>query len=234
MYMATFADLKKDFQKLIISGRLGQAYMIFGHGASAEKLQFARELAAYLETKNWQITPRVLNDSLIVNAGKNGGIDLIRETSAFLWQKPAVSNRRVLIIDQAEELTGQAQNAILKISEEPPAHALILLLVKNYESLLPTIQSRFQKIYARENSESELSSSKQIRFKIPTKESLKELVEDDRKLENFIAGLMIELRRDKIKNWKALKELLNRWSMIKQFNVNKKLQLEAVWTKLSV
>jgi radical SAM superfamily enzyme with C-terminal helix-hairpin-helix motif len=61
---------------------------------------------------------------------------------------------------------------------------------------------------------------------------IKEVVEDKEDLENFVIGLIAELRKDKIKNWKIIKELLNRWTLINQFNVNKRLQLEAVLLEL--
>ena len=48
----------------------------------------------------------------------------------------------VYIIDEAEKMTVQAQNALLKTIEEPPEYAVIMLLTSNVDALLPTIQSR--------------------------------------------------------------------------------------------
>ena len=56
--------------------------------------------------------------------------------------KPYSSKWKIYIINEAEKMTVQAQNALLKTLEEPPAYAVILLLTSNPESLLPTIQSR--------------------------------------------------------------------------------------------
>lgn len=56
--------------------------------------------------------------------------------------KPYSSQYKVYIIDEAEKLTIEAQNALLKTLEEPPDYALILLLSNNINSLLETIQSR--------------------------------------------------------------------------------------------
>jgi hypothetical protein len=75
------------------------------------------------------------------------GIDAVREIRNFLWQKPNVSARRTLIIDEAEFLTNEAQNALLKVTEEPPASALLILITSDIEAILPTISSRLQKIY---------------------------------------------------------------------------------------
>lgn len=56
--------------------------------------------------------------------------------------KPYQGPYKVYIIPQADMMTTQAQNAILKTIEEPPSYAVFLLLTENAETLLPTINSR--------------------------------------------------------------------------------------------
>ena len=56
--------------------------------------------------------------------------------------KPYSSKHKIYIVDEAEKMNQQAQNALLKTIEEPPAYAVILLLTTNAESFLPTILSR--------------------------------------------------------------------------------------------
>lgn len=56
--------------------------------------------------------------------------------------KPLVGPYRVFIVDEAEKMNVEAQNALLKTLEEPPSYAVILLLTNNAEALLPTIRSR--------------------------------------------------------------------------------------------
>ena len=56
--------------------------------------------------------------------------------------KPYQGPYKVYIIPQADMMTQQAQNAILKTIEEPPSYAVFLLLTENAETLLPTINSR--------------------------------------------------------------------------------------------
>lgn len=56
--------------------------------------------------------------------------------------KPYQGPYKIYIIDHADLMTVQAQNALLKTLEEPPAYAVILLLTENAETLLPTINSR--------------------------------------------------------------------------------------------
>ena len=56
--------------------------------------------------------------------------------------KPYNSEYKIYIIPEADKMTPQAQNALLKTIEEPPSYAVIILLTENVDGLLPTIQSR--------------------------------------------------------------------------------------------
>lgn len=56
--------------------------------------------------------------------------------------KPYSSKYKIYIIDEAEKMNVQAQNALLKTIEEPPAYGIVMLLVNNVDALLPTIRSR--------------------------------------------------------------------------------------------
>lgn len=209
---------------------LAQGYVFFG--PSETKLYFAKELAGFLENKKWEQAAKVLIDTLFIEPGDYAAV------KAFLWQKPIASLRRTVVINNAHQLTIQAQGAILKIAEEPPASALIILIVNDPDSLMATLASRFQKIYfGGGNSKAEIdpdSKTLSAQFlKAPAakrKEIIKQVVEDEKILDNFIKALFDQLRGDPVKNQPALKELLNRWSLISRYNVNKKLQLEA-WTK---
>lgn len=70
-------------------------------------------------------------------------VDDIREqVNNTIMIKPYQSQYKVYIIDHADMMTPQAQNALLKTIEEPPQYAVIMLLVENAEILLPTINSR--------------------------------------------------------------------------------------------
>ncbi len=71
------------------------------------------------------------------------GVEDIREQVVGDIQiRPYSSPWKIYIIDEAEKMTVQAQNALLKTIEEPPAYGVILLLTTNAEVFLPTILSR--------------------------------------------------------------------------------------------
>lgn len=75
-------------------------------------------------------------------------IDDVRQLQKFLQLRTTgTSNmRRAVIIEQAEGLTQEAQNALLKILEEPPADTMLLLTASHLQALLPTIRSRVRLI----------------------------------------------------------------------------------------
>lgn len=68
----------------------------------------------------------------------------MRELRDSAYVLPNEAPRRVMILAGAQGMTEQAQNALLKILEEPPAHAVFLLTCENRASMLPTILSRVQ------------------------------------------------------------------------------------------
>ncbi len=230
---------KKIFSDLIAEQRISHGYIFFGHGVSAAKSESAKKLANFLENGKWELSNKILLDCLSIDAGLDGGIDLVRSASDFLWQKPVVSSRRTFIIDNADALTLPAQNAILKIAEEPPASALILLIMRDPGALLPAVQSRFQKIFVADTapaaSAEMLKEAVKFLKLLPAKkkEYLKDMIEQSQEsggeklIESFVFGLIGELGKDPVKNVKVLKELLHRWQLMNQFNVNKRLQLEA-------
>ena len=69
-------------------------------------------------------------------------VDDIRKLNGFFQMSAADGGRRVVIIDDADEMNPNAANALLKMLEEPPERAVLLLLSHQPSSLLPTIRSR--------------------------------------------------------------------------------------------
>jgi len=74
------------------------------------------------------------------------GVDAIREVQADVVIKPRYSSRKVYVIEDADKMTDQAQNCLLKTFEEPPGYVVVILTASNYERLLDTIKSRARRI----------------------------------------------------------------------------------------
>jgi len=73
-------------------------------------------------------------------------MDRIRQAISFLHRRPSEGPRAILVVDQAHRMPAEASNALLKTLEEPPAHALLVLVTSSYHALLPTIRSRCQAV----------------------------------------------------------------------------------------
>lgn len=76
------------------------------------------------------------------NRGGSIGIENIRMLQKNLYLAPVKGHTKVILIRSAQNLTIEAQNALLKVLEEPPAFTTIILSTSNVDMLLPTILSR--------------------------------------------------------------------------------------------
>src|SRR3989344_3889077 len=80
--------------------------------------------------------------TLVAPVKKTTTIDQIRSIKSTIYQKPLNLPCKFVILEDAGTLTSEAQNAILKILEEPPSHAIIILEAEDKSRLLPTLLSR--------------------------------------------------------------------------------------------
>ncbi len=144
------------FQNALESGKISHAYIINGERSSGKEF-IAKIFAMALQCEKEGIEPcnechsckQALSgnhpDIIKVTHEKPAtvGVEDIRNgVNNDVVIKPYSSKWKIYIINEAEKMTVQAQNALLKTLEEPPAYAVILLLTSNPEALLPTIQSR--------------------------------------------------------------------------------------------
>jgi replication-associated recombination protein RarA len=116
--------LKAQFEQLIINGKLPQFVILEGVAGSGKKMManfMAEKMDAYVQ---------------YVEALK---IDNIRE---IIGASNTLNRDVVYVLPNAEDITIQAENALLKLAEEPPKHCHIVMTVLNRGNVLPTIQSR--------------------------------------------------------------------------------------------
>ena len=87
-------------------------------------------------------------DVLTIAPGENGSItvDQVREAIGQAAYRPFEGRRRVVIIDDAERLVPEAQNALLKTLEEPPDSSQFVLVTTRPDTLLATVRSRCQRL----------------------------------------------------------------------------------------
>lgn len=170
------------------------------------------------------------------------GINAARHLKEFLSQKPIKSSHKTAVIVSGDTLTHQAQNALLKIAEDPPPNSRIILVVKNEENLLPTLRSRFQKIYlteddALEKAESQISEEvarlaerflkgdARVRNEIIKLVTGKSNEAGDDKTLVFLDALILRLAKDPIKHAPFLGAVLKQKTLMASFSLNRRLQL---------
>lgn len=129
---------KKYMINSIKNDKINHAYMFEGiEGVGKET--FANELATLLlDANHLENTPDCIR---IKPDGNSIKIAQIRNLQSDIVIKPH-KKYKIYIVDKAEKMTVEAQNALLKTLEEPPEYAIIILIANNKESLLPTIKSR--------------------------------------------------------------------------------------------
>ena len=160
--MAQFRDIigqeqiKEHLRNAIITDKVSHAYIINGEKSSGKEF-IAKVFAMALQCEKGGEEPcqechsckQALSanhpDIIRVTHEKPNTIsvdDIRAQVNNDVGIKPYSGPRKIYIINEAEKMTPQAQNALLKTLEEPPAYAVILLLTANVNSLLPTILSR--------------------------------------------------------------------------------------------
>ena len=158
----TFNDLvgqqhvTRTLANAIQSNRVAHAY-IFSGVRGVGKTTTARVLAKALNCAKGptaqpdntcdacrEIAAGTSLDVIEIDAASNRGIDQIRELREMVRYAPAASRYKVVILDEAHQLTGEASNALLKTLEEPPERVVFIMATTQPEDLADTIKSRAQ------------------------------------------------------------------------------------------
>ncbi len=112
-------------------------------------------------------TARIIADSLgatensyqEINAASYRGIDMVREIESKMYYKPMTGKSKVYVIDEAHRLTGDAQNAFLKLLEDKaPEHTYFILCTTEPSKLISTIKSRCARYEFRALNENDMVS----------------------------------------------------------------------------
>ena len=163
----TFADLvgqehvTNTLANAIKNNRVAHAY-IFSGGRGVGKTTAARILAKAMNCVNGpttepcgvcdackEIAVGTSLDVIEIDAASNRGIDQIRELREMVRYAPAAARSKVVILDEAHMLTGEASNALLKTLEEPPDRVIFVMATTQPEDLEDTIRSRSQHFHFR-------------------------------------------------------------------------------------
>ena len=167
--MGSYLTTQKAFRTLLASARNGhcsQAYIFEGMkgiGKYTAARIFANAIHCTGKNKPCGVCSdckkhAALTHSDLMVIGQSGQIKVedIRSMNDELYIKPALSDKKICIVKNADNMNQDAQNALLKSFEEPPAYAVIILLSENVKNLLPTIRSRGNKVVFEPFSENEI------------------------------------------------------------------------------
>ena len=177
--------IKEHFKKAIENHKVSHAYILTGEAGTGRK-SIANAFAMTLLCEKGQSDPcmvchsckQVLSgnhpDLIYVKHEKPNsiGVDDIREQiNDTIMIRPYSSYYKVYIVDEAEKMTVQSQNALLKTIEEPPSYAVIILITTNQEAFLPTILSRCVQLKLKPLKDFTVKSYLTEKFGVPEKEA---------------------------------------------------------------
>lgn len=150
--------IKRELLDVVRSGNVSHSYMFVGEeglGKCLFALDFAKLILCMSENKlecnNCESCVKFSSQNhpdfiKVEPDGNSIKIAQMREMQENIYQKPIVSSKKVFIINNAEKMTQEAQNSLLKTLEEPPSYIVIILIVSNENLLLNTIKSRCLKL----------------------------------------------------------------------------------------
>lgn len=148
---------KQLLENIIKENNISHSYMFIGK-MGIGKLLFAKQFAQAILCESHNLCGKckscvefISNNNpdikIIEKEGtSNIKIEQIRDMNSKIIEKPIISSRKVYIINDADSMTKEAQNCLLKTLEEPPQYAVIILIGENENLFLNTIKSRCTKI----------------------------------------------------------------------------------------
>ena len=104
-------------------------------------------------------------------------IEQIRKLQKSIQEKPIISDKKIYIIDNADLMTKESQNCLLKTLEEPPQYAIIILIGSNEISFLPTIKSRCTIIKFNKIEDEEIKKYLEKNYRIKTNENMTKILQ---------------------------------------------------------
>ena len=146
--------LKKRLSLSIGAGKPSHCYLICGPEGSGKRT-LASLMAQALQCEGQNVPCGVCGACRKVHAGvhpdvivvddpdkKSVQVELSRQVQADAYIRPNEGKKKIYLIPRAQLMTNEAQNALLKLIEEPPHYAVFLFLTTNADKLLPTVRSR--------------------------------------------------------------------------------------------
>ncbi len=154
---------------IVKTGKVPQAIMFSGPSGTG-KTTLGRMLALYLNCDKKTACGECNNcklgdkhpDVKEINAAEARGIDDVRKIISEARYKPQFGKYRFVIVDEAQQLTPQAAQALLKPLEEPPANTIYLICTMEPDKILPAIRGRCNKFELNRIGKDDITSRLQV------------------------------------------------------------------------
>lgn len=181
--------LKENLTRSLKKGHISHFYLISGpEGSGKHTLAHLLAAAILCQSKeppcmSCHVCRRVLEDIhpdviwVEDKDKKTVTVDLMRQARADAFIRPNEAAYKIYVIPRAQDMRLEAQNALLKILEEPPEYAVFLLLADNPNKMLPTIRSRCTALNLNALPEETLRSALHREFPEAAKETLESALE---------------------------------------------------------
>ena len=149
--------IKKNLEEAVSTGTISHSYLFIGQEGIGKKI-FAKEFAKMILCTSENKLCNNCSSCIKFDGGNNPDFRLIepdgnsikiaqiRELLEKIYEKPIISNKKVVIIDNSDKMTEEAQNSLLKTLEEPPEYIVIILIASNESKIVNTIKSRCIKV----------------------------------------------------------------------------------------
>lgn len=160
---------KKMIKETIEKQKILHSYLFYGIEGIGKKM-FALEFAKMILCQNKNNKPCDICKSCIEFNSKSNPdfifiepselsikIDQIRQMQKKILEKPVNGFKKVYVIDQADKMTKEAQNSLLKTLEEPQEFVVIILISSDEDKILPTVKSRCTKFFFKELDDQEIA-----------------------------------------------------------------------------
>ena len=146
--------LRNNLSKSLSRGHISHFYLISGPKGSGKRTLAKLLAAAILCREGGKPCGACLPCRKVMNNShpdfitvddpekKTVSVELIRQARADIYIQPNESDHKIYLFPRAQDMQGPAQNALLKVLEEPPSYGVFILLTDNPEKLLPTVRSR--------------------------------------------------------------------------------------------
>ena len=202
---------KEILKKSIEQNKISHSYIFWGTEGIGKKeiaKQFAKKILC-LESNKQQCSCKSCiefdsnnNPDFFLIEAEEGKIKIetIRQIQRKIAEKPIISNKKVYIIDDAEVMTTEAQNCLLKTLEEPPEYATIILVTSNENNLLSTIKSRCTRMHFEQIPKQEIKKYLEINGDLQINDKMLEIAEGS-------IGKVIKLREN-IQIYNNIEEIL--------------------------